>query len=138
MKMRLKNNSVRLRLTQSEVARLVTDGRVEEAIEFGLNSDQRLTYALETDSAADEIRADFDSNRITISIPARQAKAWAQSEQIGLEAKQNLGAEKHLRLLIEKDFACLAPRPHEDESDAFPHPATTAAGSAAEADGKIC
>jgi hypothetical protein len=27
-----------------------------------------------------------------------------------------------LKILVEKDFACLAPREGEDESDMFPHP----------------
>jgi hypothetical protein len=27
-----------------------------------------------------------------------------------------------LRILVEKDFACLAPREGEDESDMFPNP----------------
>ncbi len=27
-----------------------------------------------------------------------------------------------LKILVEKDFACLAPREGEDESDMYPHP----------------
>ena len=32
------------------------------------------------------------------------------------------GAAGSLRILVEKDFACLQPRAHEDESDLFPNP----------------
>jgi hypothetical protein len=122
MKLRVKNNSVRLRLTQAEVARLAENGRVEEAVEFGVQSDQRFVYALEISSETEEIRAKLENNRITIFIPKPQAEGWTQSDRTGMEAAQNIGDGKTLRLLIEKDFACLAPRRGEDDADAFPHP----------------
>lgn len=129
MKLRLKNNSVRFRLTQPETARLTSEGRVEEAIEFGPQAGGKFVFALETIEGKGEIRAIFDERRLTIFIPRERAAKWSETGQIGLEAEQNIGGEKTLRLLIEKDFACLAPRAGEDDSDAFPHPTT---------EGKFC
>jgi hypothetical protein len=122
MKLRVKNNSVRLRLTQAEVARLAENGRVEELIEFGVKPNQRFVYALEISTETEEIRAKLENNRITILIPKTRAEDWTQSDRTGMETEQNIGDGKTLRLLIEKDFACLEPRRGEDDADAFPHP----------------
>jgi hypothetical protein len=47
---------------------------------------------------------------------------WASTEKAGFETQQEIGNGKSLRILVEKDFACLERRDGEDESDAFPHP----------------
>jgi hypothetical protein len=122
MKLRLKNNSVRLRLTQGEVARLAWMGRVEERIEFGLEPQRIFVYALQAASDAENVRATFENNGINVFVPKEQAEYWTQTAQVGIEAKQTIGGEKTLRILIEKDFDCLEPRPGEDDADAFPHP----------------
>lgn len=121
MKMRVRGNSIRLRLTQSDVAELIQKGFVEEAVEFGGAS--RLIYALRSASGAETICAEFEDNRLAVIVPEKEAREWANSEQISLEGKQNIGGDKVLRLLIEKDFACLAPRAAEEDADAFPNPA---------------
>jgi hypothetical protein len=122
MKLRLKNNSIRLRLTKSETGRLAETGSVEEAIEFGLEPHRQFIYALEVNSETNDIRAALDENRLTVSVPPAQAAEWVGTELVGLTAKQSIGAGKFLSVLIEKDFACLEPRAGEDEDDAFPHP----------------
>lgn len=122
MKLRMKNNSVRLRLTRTETARFAETGRVEETIEFGLEPFQKLVYALEADSEIAEPQAFVENNRITVLIPKTRADEWARTTQIGIETEQTIGDGKTLRLLIEKDFACLEPRPGDDDRDAFPHP----------------
>lgn len=113
---------MRLRLTKSEVARFAEKGLVEEAIEFGFAPPRRMIYALQTAATAEKVSAAFDDNRLSVSIPKSEAEKWTGSNQIGIEARQSLGEEKDLRILIEKDFACLETRPGEDEADAFPHP----------------
>ncbi len=122
MKLRMKNNSVRLRLTQTEAARFAETGRVEEAIEFGLEPYQQFVYALESNSEIQEVQATIKNNRITVLIPKTQADEWTQTAQVGMEAVREIGGGKFLRLLIEKDFACLETRAGEDDKDAFPHP----------------
>jgi len=121
MKLRVRNNSIRLRLTQTEVAAFAMSGAVEETIEFGLTADKRLIYRVEQ-AAVEIVRADFAEGKITISVPASQADNWAKTNKIGIKAEQDLGDGKTLKILIEKDFACLDVREGEDESDAFPHP----------------
>ncbi len=121
MKLRVKNNSVRLRLTQSEVALFNDSGRVEEAIEFGIEPHQRFVSALETNGETEMMRAAIENNRITIFVPKMQAEEWTQTARVGMEAEQEIGG-KTLRLLIEKDFACLESRAGDDDADTFLHP----------------
>lgn len=118
----MKNNSLRLRLSQGEVARFSETGRIAETIEFGLESSRQLIYELEANNQIKEIQATVENNRITVSVPLRQAEEWTTTETVGLKAAPKIGGEKTLQILIEKDFACLEPRPGEDARDAYPHP----------------
>ena len=113
---------MRLRLTQSEVAGFAVNGRVEEAIEFGIEPQRRFIYALEITNDAETVSASFENSRITVFVPKARAEEWTQTGRVGIESEQPIGDGKILRLLIEKDFACLEPRAGEDETDAFPHP----------------
>lgn len=102
MKLRIRGNFIRLRLTPAEIARLRDAGKVEETVEFGRSS---FVYTLET-AETESARASFDASRLLVSIPRRQASAWADSDEVGIETVQPNGSEKGLRILIEKDFAC--------------------------------
>ena len=46
----------------------------------------------------------------------------ASTEQVSIAANEALDDGDSLKILVERDFACLAPREDEDESDMFPHP----------------
>lgn len=122
MKLRIKGSSVRLRLTQSEVAEFYESGKFEDRTEFGGETGQYLSYAVIAESGAEKISANFENGRISIIIPPVIAENWAQTEQTALGAEQKLPSGKTLRISIEKDFACLTPRAEEDESDNYPHP----------------
>lgn len=122
MKLRMKNNSVRLRLTTSEMARFVETGQVKETIEFGLEPSQKFVYSIECDTEIEEIQANIENNRMTVLIPKMQADEWTSTTQTGLESEQIIGGGKTLLLLIEKDFACSEPRKQEDDRNAIPNP----------------
>ena len=122
MKMRLRNNSLRLRLTQTETARFVESGRIEETIEFGVEGHQRMVYILECGPEIMQIQAVLENNQITVKVPKEQADRWVETSQVGMETDQEIGGGKTLNILIEKDFACLETRPGGEDSDAFPHP----------------
>ncbi|MBS2018057.1 MAG: hypothetical protein JST00_34610 [Deltaproteobacteria bacterium] len=122
MKLRVRGSSLRLRLTQGEVARIGAGERVEEVVTFGPSADARLVYAITTSNDALAVAASFSGSEVRIVIPAEVARRWATSADVGIEAEQANGSDTPLRILVEKDFECLAPRPGEDDSDAFPHP----------------
>ena len=120
MKLRILDNSLRLRLTRSEVDTVVNDGLLKSHVAFaGTNS---FDYVLESSPATVSAEAHISNNVLTIRIPESEIKEWGTSEQVSIASQQNLDDGHTLKILIEKDFACLAPREGEDESDMFPHP----------------
>ena len=120
MKLRLQGNSVRLRLTRSEVERLRETGTVEESVDFG--GGETLAYRLHSRRAAGPMQAGFGQGTLTVSISIDAAKAWATSEEVGVYAQS--GA---LAISIEKDFRCLTKPRDGEELDAYPHPGEPAA-----------
>lgn len=123
MKLRIRGNSVRLRLAQSEVAQLVKGGRVSESIQFSVFPRSLLSYTVVTSSADKEITARLVDSEIKVTVPEGLAQGWANSEQVGLKHLQQIDSEVNLSILIEKDFRSLEPRPDEDQSDTFTNPA---------------
>lgn len=119
--MRIRGNSIRLRLTKSEVAQFGEKGLVEEKIKFCGGG--KLIYALESKVDAQTTSAEFTDNRVAVTISETRARQWAFSDEIEIEAEQEIAEGESLKILIEKDFACLKPRDGEDDRDAFPHPA---------------
>ena len=120
MKLRIRDNSLRLRLTRTEVGALRAEGRVSAATAFPGGG--TLEYAVETDEGIEDLTAAFSDGSIALRVPAADARRWADSDSVSLSAQQALGGGHSLALLVEKDFACLAPREGEDESDMYPHP----------------
>lgn len=125
MKLRVRQNLIRFRLTRSEVERLENEGSVSESIIFGHHPDRRLTYSLIADGSINAFESDFRDGTIVVKVPKQRALQWCGSDEAGIEARVPIGDDAALNILIEKDFACLKARPGEDESDAFPHPAVS-------------
>jgi hypothetical protein len=115
MKLRIQGNSLRLRLTQKEVAHLRDCGRVESLIEF--SPGQRLVYLLEGSFHAKALSAAFNGRAIRVTVPVQVMAEWAESDQVSMEATSSEG----LQLLIEKDFQCLHGRGEQD-LDAYVRP----------------
>jgi hypothetical protein len=118
MKIRIKGNSLRFRLTRSEVDQFVLTGCVEEKVNFG-NS---IFYYSLTKSAQDQLYASYKDNKITLYFPLSFISQWADSAQTGFEYNMEVeGSETPLYLLVEKDFTCLD-KTNEDQSDNYPNP----------------
>lgn len=112
MKIRIKNNGLRYRLTRSEVEAFARDGFFKETVQIG---DDALTYILQR-TAEDELSASFKNNIITMLVPENIADEWTDTDQVGFERKTD-----ELHLLVEKDFTCLD-EVDEDQSDNYPNP----------------
>jgi len=122
MKLRLHANSIRLRLSQSDVLSLNEQGVAESAIDFGL-AGGKFVYRLVADENTASPAAEFFGNELVVRIPREKAIAWTNSDVVGLRGDQAADAGTVLRILVEKDFACVKPRPGEDDLDTFPNPA---------------
>ncbi|MEQ9405699.1 MAG: hypothetical protein RIM99_19065 [Cyclobacteriaceae bacterium] len=117
MKLRIRGNSIRLRLTQTEVQNLKEQQVVGDSCEFP--GGDSLGYRLK---AGMDFSVDLNGNKIDISVPQEIIHSWTESEDLSIEEELELRDGNHLRLLIEKDLQCLTIRSGEDESDAFPNP----------------
>ena len=122
MKLRIRGNSIRIRVSQSEVAAIAAEGRVEETIQF--SPQKRLRYGVLV-SQRDPAQVSYQDDQIMVELPAGQVDAWLAPDQVGIETEQKLGGGAVLQILVEKDFTCLAPREGEDDSDTFPNPQAT-------------
>jgi len=118
MKLRIKGNSLRLRLTQSEVERLANEGVVESHIDFGGTV---LAYRIESRGQANEVSARYENDQIVIRVPNIEVANWSRTEQTGIRSSQPV-RDGELRILIEKDFKCLTPRPSDEDADTFNNP----------------
>ena len=120
MKLRIRDNSIRLRLTRGEVESISTDGLISASVPFsgGVTFD----YVLESSPACVKPVAMFSNNVLSVRLPEKDVIEWAGTEAVSISAEQLLDEGGQLNILVEKDFACLAPREGEDESDMYSHP----------------
>ena len=121
MKLRIKGNSLRLRLLQSELAKFLDTGRIEETIQFTPADDANLTYSLGHDRSTSSIAVRYADRAIAVALPTADAESWAKSKQVGIYASVDLGSKGRLEVGVEKDFACLDLGDGENV-DTFPHP----------------
>ena len=119
MKIRIKGNSIRYRLTKTEIDNFGKNGYLEERTEF-ING-TAFHYKLEKKYGIENLEASFTNNRITVFVPEVIAKEWTTTNVVGYDTKINIGDNKELFLLIEKDFVCLD-HTLEDQSDNYTNP----------------
>lgn len=120
MKLRIRDNSVRLRLTRGEVDAIRREGIVSAHTTFP--GGRVFTYRLESSPASVKPEAFYSAGEMTVRVPEETVLGWASSEQVSISGEQSVKDDAALTILVEKDFACLAPREGEDESDMYPHP----------------
>ena len=121
MKLRIRGNSMRLRLKRGEVDQLAAGTSIVEETHF---PDAVLTYRLDV-SDNSSISATFDNGSLAVSLPKSRVLVWASTDEVSLFTEQKLSGSDSLSVLIEKDFKCLEPGHHrdcEDDEDTFPHP----------------
>lgn len=118
MKIRIKGNTVRYRLSKTEVATLAEEGRLEEKTEFISGS---LSYAIRQ-TESDFLSADFTDQTITLYVPKGALQTWASTDKVGIDSRTSLPNGNTLYLLLEKDFKCIDAPITEDQSDYFENP----------------
>ena len=112
MKLRIHGDSIRLRLTQEETA--------------ALGAGREVAYPLPIDGgpftvwvrAGAAMSAHLEGTLMTVTVPADEARAWAESEREGL-----YGQSGAVRISIEKDYQCLHRPAAAQDAGAFPNPA---------------
>jgi hypothetical protein len=117
MKLRIKGNSIRVRLTKTEVDKICSGTTLEESTIFG---EDIFKYELKKSDDVSELSAAFRSGTITIFLPSSLIQDWNSNDIVGFNATTKDG----LYILVEKDFKCLD-ETTEDQSDNFENPHTT-------------
>lgn len=118
MKIRIKDNSIRFRLTRSEVEAFSTTGLIEARTQF---KESVFRYALKSRKDINSLSADFTDECITLYLPETESKGWKDSDRVGYENTLPLPGGENLSLLLEKDFVCMD-ETTEDQSDNYPNP----------------
>lgn len=113
MKLRLEENSLRLRLSEAEVAQFARTGQVAYTIAFGPTPETTLHYSLERlpdalpDAAlATTVRVHYEAGRLAVQVPAAIAHEWTDTENIGFSERVLVAENQELRILVEKDLDC--------------------------------
>lgn len=119
MKLRIRGNSIRIRVTKTEIANFGKHGFLEETTAFG--GALSFGYSLRKKAGIDKLEAAYADNSITVFVPEKIVNEWTTTDIVGFENNMDLGNSKQLFLLIEKDFVCLD-HSFEDQSDNFPNP----------------
>lgn len=120
MKLRIHGNSVRLRLTRSEVERFARDGKIESVVGFGPAPYHRLTYGFAIRPQSECMAVEYSSNCITIFVSPLVAQDWTTTERISVSDHQPLGNEGCLEILVEKEFRRM--RDAVPDPDLYPNP----------------
>ncbi len=115
MKLRFRNNSLRLRVNRREVATLAGGEALREEVRFPGN--RQLIYLLES-SRGPAAAASFDGNTIRVAAPLADVQTWADSELIGLYFDVQAAPEL-LKVSIEKDLECVDGPVEERDPEAF-------------------
>lgn len=118
MKIRIKGNSIRLRLTKSQVSELCTNGFVKEQTAFLY---QNFSYAVKLSLEHNELSVSYKAHTITLYLPKKLGANWNTTNEVGFKNLYRLPSGETLSLLLEKDFVCLDHR-LEDQTDNYPNP----------------
>jgi hypothetical protein len=120
MKLRIRDNSVRIRIARNELVRLASGQMVEQRTEFSTSA--ILVTVVEPTDHTDRFTATFEAGRIKLQVPIDQIRELAETERVGIESHQPITENRSLQILLEKDFDCLHPKADEN-IDTFPNPA---------------
>ncbi|WP_077398920.1 DUF7009 family protein [Cellulophaga omnivescoria] len=118
MKIRIRENSVRYRLTKSEVEAFCKRGYFIQQTEFNTSL---FCYEIRTKDGIRNLETDFKNNTISIYVPNSYTTDWHTNSIVGFSNTYTTKQGKELSILVEKDFVCMD-ETVEDQSDNYPNP----------------
>lgn len=117
MKVRLLNNTIRVRISKTEMKELAAQKYLCTKTSFVGNF--LGTYLMVLDQEA--VSINLQNHRIEIKIPQVLIEKMSKDDQIGFTKDIEIENNETLQFTLEKDFQCLEPR-SEDESDLYENP----------------
>ena len=119
MKLRLHDDSLRLRLDRDEVDALGRGEAVETSARFP--GGRTLRWRLEV--AGDDVTALLADDHVIVRLPAAVATHWAGDDtEVSVRGRPQASGDASLAILVEKDFECLEPRAGESQRNRFTNP----------------
>jgi hypothetical protein len=117
VKLRLFGETIRFRVRKPDIVALMAEGFVERSVRVGPAEGDVIAYRLEL---VEEATWDLRSlvRGLAVAIPNAVANRWAESDAVGISFTSEWGS----RVVIEKDFPCLEPRPGETDEGSFARP----------------
>ena len=121
MKLRIRKQTIRLRLSQPEVEKLGVGEVIEARLIFGPEDAQQFCYSVSVEDTQ-SVQVHYDAYGLRVSLPTDVARDWAESDLVSLESAYPVDGAAALKILVEKDFRCLRPRDGDEDLNTFPHP----------------
>jgi len=118
MKIRIKGDSVRFRLTQTEVKSLSENGEIFDSTNFGTI---KFNYGVVLKKNINQLHIRFDNNTIVLEMPEANGNTWFTNNIITFDHTIKTSSNNKLYLVLEKDFTYLD-NTIEDQSDNYPNP----------------
>lgn len=116
MKLRFRQNTLRLRVNRREVEGLTSGAALTECVHFPGNTE--LAYVLES-AASNSPVAEFSGGTIRVAVPATEINTWASTDAIGMYFELPANG-RPLKIAIEKDLECVDGPPEEHDPHAYP------------------
>ena len=119
MKIRLLGNTIRLRVKMHETEAIRMSGMIEEVLEFGPSDENKLRFQVLKGEGSFAIEQ--KGMTISVIIPKHLVEKWATTDLVGFEEVITTSKGGVIKVLIEKDFACLDGE-REEEEGSYPNP----------------
>lgn len=100
MKLKIEQNSIRLRLSEDDLERFVAEGALRESCSFG--SQMEFVFLLEVGGTS--LSASFDDRTLAIAIPRDMAETLTLGGGIGFERMQANDDGSTLEIVVERDL----------------------------------
>ena len=104
MKVRIYRNSLRFRLDDDDLDRLLETGSIVEELRFGGAAEESLVYSVETRESAIEPEAVYAEGRIRVFIRREAAADLASESAVCIDTSQHVEGSAPLSIQVEKEF----------------------------------
>ena len=116
MKLRFRQNSIRLRVNRREVQGLATGDALTEQVHFPNNTE--LAYVLQG-ASSENPSVEFKAGVLRVEVPQPELDKWASTDAIGMYFELPANGS-FLKIAIEKDLECIDGPMDERDPDAYP------------------
>ena len=121
MKLRIKGNSIRLRVSRSDLAKLAESGAIQDEVHFSDHPRDAWIYSIVQSQALSAPTVEFEERQVMVVVGDEDVRMWLGTDEVGIYFSIDIGVHGVLDVALEKDFACLD-RSDEENSDTFPNP----------------